>query len=281
VIVPAAQARPTLPPVRQSHSLMPLLFGERHLRRAARQCMRRRSSPGADRLTWAGYRNGFDARISALSEALREGSWKPSPARRVQLAMFTGKVFDLLIPTVQDRIVHRAMRNCIEPIMEERVFADFVSGYRPRRNRITAVAQAARHYAAGCHWVADVDVADVSGGGTVDEVVDWLSQWISDGTFLGRVRTALGDLPSPLVPGTGLAPLLINLRLVPVDAQLSGQRVVRFCDNYCVFTSSPREAADAYAAVERALERVGLRPAAGKSRVHDDMNPEDLFLIAG
>jgi len=195
--------------------------------------------------------------------------------------MFTGKVLDLLVPTVEDRIVHRAMRNCVEPILEERAFADFVSGYRPHRNRVTAVAQAAGHYAEGRRWVADVDVADVSGGGAVDEVVDWLSRWISDGTFLARVRTALGVLPAPLAPGTGLAPLLINLRLVPVDEQLSGRRVVRFCDNYCLFTASAPEAAAAHAAIESALLRVGLRPAPGKSRLHDDMNPEDLFLSAG
>jgi hypothetical protein len=260
---------------------MPLLFGERQLRRAARQCMRRLSSPGVDRLTWCGYRDGFAERISALSARLRDGSWKPGPARQVRIAMFTGKVLDALIPTVEDRIVHRAMRNCIEPILEERAFAGFVSGYRPRRNRITAVAQAARFYEQGRHWVADVDVADVSGGGTAEEVVDWLSRWVSDGTFLARVGTALGALPTPLAPGTGLAPLLINLRLVPVDEQLHGWPVVRFCDNYCVFTSSQAQARAAYAAVESALDRVGLRPAPGKSRVHGDMNPEDLFLIAG
>ena len=49
--------------------------------------------------------------------------------------MFTGKVLDLLVPTVEDRIVHRAMRNCVEPILEERAFADFVSGSDRRPGR--------------------------------------------------------------------------------------------------------------------------------------------------
>ncbi len=279
MIVPAAQAMPTVTP--QSHSLMPLLFGERHLRRAARQCMRRRSSPGADRLTWSGYRQGFDERIGLLSDRLRQGSWRPGPVREVPIVLFTGKVMMAVIPTVEDRIVQRAMRNCIEPVLEARAFRDFVSGYRPRRNRMTAVAQAAGYYARGCHWVADVDVRDVSGGASLDGVIGWLSRWITDGTFLSRVRTALADLPHPIVPGTGLAPVLINLRLVPVDGALACHQVIRFCDNYCLFTRTEADAVTAFAEVEGALAQIGLQPALGKSRVHGHMNPEDLFMIAG
>jgi RNA-directed DNA polymerase len=279
VIVPAAQAATTLAP--QSHSLMPLLFGQRHLRRAARQCMRRCSSPGADRMTWHGYRQGFDQRITLLAEQLRQGTWRPGPIRQVAVPTFASKVLMVAIPTVEDRIVHRAMRNCIEPVLEARAFREFVSGYRPRRNRITAVAQAARYYADSYGWVADIDVADVSGSASVEEVIGWLACWITDGTFLARVRTALVDLPSPIVPGTGLAPLLINLRLVPVDEALAHRRVVRFCDNYCVFTATDREAASAFTEAEDALAQIGLRPAPGKSRIHGHMNPEDLFMIAG
>lgn len=232
-------------------------------------------------MTWHGYRRGFDQRIARLSEQLREGAWRPGPVRRVPVQTFAGKVIAVAVPTVEDRIVHRAMRNGIEPVLEARALRDFVSGYRPRRNRVTAVAQAARHYADSYRWVADIDVADVSGGAGVEEVIDWLARWIADGAFLARVRTALADLPSPIVPGTGLSPLLVNLRLVPVDEALAHYRVVRFCDNYCVFTATEREAASAFTEAEQALGRIGLRPAPAKSRTHDHMNPEDLFMIAG
>jgi len=232
-------------------------------------------------MTWHGYRDGFDERIALLSDRLRQGSWRPGPLRQVPICRFSGKVMTAVIPTVEDRVVHRAMRNCIEPVLEARAFHDFVSGYRPRRNRITAVAQAARYFVDSYRWVADVDVADVSGGSSVDEVIDWLSRWITDGTFLARVRVALAELPHPIVPGTGLAPLLINLRLVPVDEQLAHLRVARFCDNYCAFTRTKADAAMAFEEIEHVLARIGLRPAPNKSRVHGHMNPEDLFMIAG
>ena len=260
---------------------MPLLTGQRALRRAARQCMRRCSSPGADRVTWHAYRQRLGGRLDALSGRLREGTWQPGPLRQVPIRTFAGKTLPMVIPTTEDRIVHRALRNAVEPVLEARAFADFVSGFRPRRNRLTAVAQAAGHYAAGCRWVADVDVADVSGGSSAEEVVGWLARWVHDGTFLARVHTALAALPFPIVAGTGLAPLLINLRLVPVDERLAGLRVVRFCDNYCVFAPTQAEAAAAFEEVRAALAAVGLAPSAAKSRVHGQMNPEDLFLITG
>lgn len=243
--------------------------------------MRRCSSPGADRVTWAVYRRGLDERLVALADRMRDGSWSPGPLRELTSTTFTGKRMPLAIPTVEDRIVHRAMRNAMEPVLEAEAFAGFVSGYRPGRNRLTSVAQAARYIEQGCTWIADVDVRAVSEGGSTEEVIGWLRCWIKDGTFLRRVRTALDVLPSPIVPGTGLAPLLINLRLVPVDLRLGHLRVVRFCDDYCLFANTRAEADAAFEAAAAALHVIGLSPSESKSRVHAVMNPEDLFLIAG
>ncbi len=260
---------------------MPLLSGERHLHRAARECMRRCSAPGADGMSWAAYRRGLADRIAALSAALREGSWRPGPLRPVDIITYTGKRFTAVIPTAEDRIVHRAMRAAVEPVLEERALADWVSGYRPGRNRITALRAAMAHLDAGRVAVADVDTEKVSAGCTAQDVTGWLAAYIADGTFLSRFLTALSALPEPVVPGTGLAPLLINLRLSRVDARLGGLAVVRFADNYCAFAATAASASAAFAVIGEALAAEGLRPHPGKSRIRVSANAEDLFLIAG
>ncbi len=283
-IVPAAQAGLSVSPGRrqvQGHSLMPLLYGERQLRRAARNCMRRGSARGADGVSWADYRQGLPARIAALSASLREGTWQPGPLRTVQITTYAGKTFPAVIPTTEDRIVQRAMRAAVEPILEDRAFPGWVSGYRPGRNRITALRAAMAHLDAGCTFAADIDVEQVTAGPSAQEVIGWLAAYVADGTFLSRVRTALSALPEPLMPGTGLSPILLNLRLSRVDARLRGLAVVRFADNYCAFAASETEAHAAFAVIGDALAAEGMRPHPGKSRIRAAANAEDLFLIAG
>jgi len=265
----------------QGHSLMPLLYGERQLRRAARACMRRGSARGADGVSWADYRQGLPARIAALSASLREGTWRPGPLRTIQITTYAGKTFPAVIPTAEDRIVHRAMRAAIEPVLEALAFPGWVSGYRPGRNRVTALRAAMAHLNTGRTVVADVDVERVTEGPCTQDVISWLAAYVADGTFLARVRTALSVLPEPLVPGTGLAPILLNLRLSRVDAQLGGLAVVRFADNYCAFTTSQAQARAEFGVISAALAAEGMRPHPGKSRIRAAANAEDLFLIAG
>ncbi|WP_199520306.1 reverse transcriptase domain-containing protein [Kitasatospora sp. MBT63] len=232
-------------------------------------------------MSWARFRTDMPGRLAELAEQLRAGTWQPSPVREVSITAYTGKEFTAVIPTVADRVVQRAMRNAIEPILEQRAFADWVSGYRAGRNRITALRDADRHLQAGYRWVADVDVRQTSAGSSAAEVTDWLAEHVADGTFLGHFRRVLEPLPYPIVPGTALAPLLINLRLSRVDAALAGRRVARFADNYCLFCQDAEQAREAMDAVTRSLSRCGLEPHPGKSQVRSGVNAEDLFLIAG
>ena len=290
-IVPATQAKPTLahseiatpatdPVSPQSHSLMPLL-SEKHLRRALRQCGRRSSSAGADGMTWADLRRQARGALPDLAAQLAAGTWRPGPLRELVIPTYSGKFMPTVIPTVVDRLVHRAVRNAVEPILETRAFAGWVSGYRPRRNRNTALRQAAEFLTCGYRCVADLDAAKVSEGVAVDEAVDWFAEYVYDGTFLRLLRTVLAGLPSPVVPGSGLAPLLINLRLSQVDRRLTGLRVVRFADNYCAFTETVSAAEETAWCISDALAAVRLEPNAAKSRIRREANAEDLFLIDG
>lgn len=283
-IVPAIQAQANVQdPVPASHSLMSFLIDTTHLAAAARKCMRRAAAPGADGITWAQYRQGFRGRLADLAQRLRAGRWEPGPLREVSLTSYTGKAFSAVIPTVEDRIVHQAMRRALDPILEHTILADWVSGYRPGRNRITALRQVDAYQAAGLRWVADVDVAQASASGTARQLTDWLAQHVYDGSFLRVFHRALAVLPTPLVPGSGLWPVLFQLRMSQVDTELNGLAVVRFADNYVVCTETEGAATTALEAVTAALAMAGLRPNLTKSgiRVPHLALAEDLFLIDG
>lgn len=283
-IVPATQAASTVAPNSPSaaaHSLMPFLIEPSHLKRAARECMRRASSPGADGMSWAVFRSGLRERLEELGGQLHDGSWRPGALRTSHVVAYTGKRIDTVIPTVRDRVVHRAMRRAIEPVLDASALAPWVSGFRRGRNRLTALRQAAAHLDQGRTWVVDIDVRQASAGAVTEEVVGWLAEHVHDGTFLARVRTALAALPDPIAPGCGLSPLLVNLRLSRADSRMRAYDVVRFADNYCVFVSDRREADEAYGALTEALAAVGLAPHRDKSRIRSSAHAEDLFLISG
>ncbi|MGP4112310.1 RNA-directed DNA polymerase [Streptomyces sp. 4N509B] len=259
----------------RSHTLMPLLTNVTHLKRAARQCMGRAGAPGADHVSWRAYRERLDDNLHALARALRDGSWTPSPPRTVSWTGW-GKRLTVVVPVVEDRIVHRALRNAAEPVLERDAYPPWLYGWRPRAGRPHAVAAAAAHLAAGRPWVVDIDIAAATAGAELDATVDGVAVHIQDGTYLRLLRRALAALPTPLTPGSGLTPMLTNLRLVPVDAQLHHLAVVRLTDNYTVFSPTPTAAADAWDLLVAALAEHALAPNRAKSRIWRP-NPEDLY----
>ncbi|MFV2198726.1 reverse transcriptase domain-containing protein [Nocardiopsis sp. LOL_012] len=260
------------------HSLMPLLTQTRWLKRAARACMRRGGAPGPDGLTWSHYREELDTRLDGLAERLADGTWAPVPPRLVSWPGW-GKELRVCVPTVEDRIVHRALRQAAEPVLDRDAYPPWLFGWRPRRGRVEAVAAAAAHLTAGRPWVADLDVAKVTSGAQTEEIITALAVHIYDGAFLAVMRTALNALPSPLYPGSGLSPMLTNVRLLGVDRHeaLRHLELVRLTDNYTAFTPTPTEAAEAMTALETALGEQGMRPHPEKSKVWRP-NPEDLYL---
>ena len=56
---------------------------------------------------------------------------------------------------------------------------------------------------------------------------------------------------------------------------------MRFADNYVAFGRTRAEAQEAFYAISDALLLLRLRPNGTKSRIREDANVEDLFLIGG
>ncbi|MEV0536759.1 reverse transcriptase domain-containing protein [Kitasatospora sp. NPDC050463] len=258
-----------------AHSLMRQVTDPQQLKRAARQCMGRTGAPGADGMSWKDFRQDMPHRLAELSRRLADGTWQPQPVRNITFDGW-GKQITIAVPTVTDRIVHRAMRAAAEPVLERDAYPEWMFGWRQRCGRPQAVAAAATHLRAGRTWVVDIDIAAATRGVGLEQAMDSVARFVYDGTYLALLRRVLAALPDPLSPGSGLSPMLTNLRMTPVDEALADLPAVRLTDNYTVFRSTRAEAEHAWQRVTAALTARGMRPAPAKSKIWQP-NPEDLY----
>ncbi len=144
-------------PERRFHALYDRVCRSDVLREAWRRVKGNRGAAGVDRMTLAEVEAyGVERMLGELQDALRDGSYRPAPVRRVTIAKSDGGRRPLGIPTVRDRVVQQATRLVVEPIFE----ADFLPvsyGFRPKRSATDAAERIRVAFPRGSVWVAEAD----------------------------------------------------------------------------------------------------------------------------
>src|SRR5665811_2026316 len=98
--------------------------------------------------------------LDEVTAALREGRWRPLPARRVFIPK-PGSLEKrpLSIPSVADRVVQAAVKIVLEPIFEADMLACSF-GFRPRRAAHDALQVLIDESWRGRRWVVETDIAN-------------------------------------------------------------------------------------------------------------------------
>jgi RNA-directed DNA polymerase len=266
---------------RKWHSLYDKVFALPNLEQAWKRVAENNGAAGTDKVTVKQFSENAAERLRQLSLDLRQKTYRPLAVRRFFIAKDAGGKRPLGIPTVRDRIVQQALRQILEPIFEG-VFSTRSHGFRPGRGSPTALNVVEQAIRSGYSWVVDADIASFFDTVDHEKLLTAVNEEIADGSVLRLIRYILTSgvqLPSlsesePTEQGTPqggpLSPLLANIFLHAFDTAITqrGYGLVRYADDFVIFTRSEGEAEAALAACREILEgRLGLVVHPEKTRV--------------
>jgi len=249
--------------------------------------LNRKGAGGVDGQSVAEFEEDLERRIADLWQRLRTGRYKAPPVRRVEIPKGQGKIRPLGIPTVEDRLLQRAVARILNTIYEQD-FLECSYGYRPGRNPHMALKALRDNVVTG--KVRHVYETDIRGYFTTINH-QWLRKMlalrIADPVITGLIGKWLraGVMENGVVarPQSGtpqggpISPILANVYLhyaldlwfeKRVRRQMQGEAyLTRFVDDFVGAFRYKRDAEKFDRKLKMRLERFGLSLAEEKTRM--------------
>jgi RNA-directed DNA polymerase len=229
------------------------ILNSRNLERSLRAVERNKGSGGIDDMQSDELRPFVNANRRLLVSRILEGSYQPSPVRKVEIPKDSGGVRMLGIPTVTDRMLQQAIYQWLSPMYEEEFDKDSY-GFRPGKNAHQAVLTAQGYLNEGYTWIIELDLEKFFDKVNHQKLMNLLSQKVKDKRTLLLINAYLksgileGGLVSQRIEGTPqgspLSPLLSNIMLDELDKKLRerGHKFVRYADDCSIYVRSEKSA---------------------------------------
>ncbi len=171
-------------------ALMEEVCERENLKQALRRVKANHGSPGIDGMTVEQLPGYLKVHWLKHREELRQGTYTPSPVRRVEILKPAGGMRKLGIPTVLDRFIQQAVLQVLQPRFDPS-FSNHSYGFRPGRSAHQAVAAAQAYIASGARYVVDLDIEKFFDRVNHDFLMGRLARRVTDTRMLKLIRAFL------------------------------------------------------------------------------------------
>jgi group II intron reverse transcriptase/maturase len=255
---------------------------------------RKDAAPGVDGQTAHDYGLTLWDNLEALLDRAKSGTYRAAPVRRVHVPKGTGtETRPLGIPTLEDKILQRAVVMALEPIYEQD-FRNCSFGFRPGRSAHQALqALWQQTMALGGCWLVEVDIRKffdtldhgqlrvllrqrVRDGVLLRLIDKWLQAGVLEGTELTypEAGTPQGGVISPLLANIYLHYVLDEWFEREVKPRLKGRAfLVRYADDFVMGFACEEDARRVLDVLPKRLGKYGLTIHPDKTRLVPFVRP--------
>jgi len=205
--------------------LMERVLASENVRRAWKRVKANQGAPGVDGMRIEDFAECARLNWSEIRQALREGTYRPQPVRRVTIPKPDGGERLLGIPTVMDRVIQQAIAQVLGPLFDPG-FSDSSFGFRPGRSAHGALRRVQAHTGDGYRIAVDLDLAKFFDTVQHDVLMARVSRKVRDKRLLALIGEYLraGVLVGDTIEATDIGtpqggpltpPTMVQKRAVP------------------------------------------------------------------
>jgi group II intron reverse transcriptase/maturase len=258
---------------------------------------RKNGATGVDGQTWHEYGENLEANLQSLLDRAKSGRYRAPPVKRVHIpkAGSPTQTRPIGIPTLEDKVLQRAVVMLLEPIYEQ----DFVQGsygFRPGRGAHQALERLWKETMnTDGGWVLEVDISKFFDTLDHGHLRQFVQHRVRDGVLLRLIGKWLnagvmeaGQLSYPesgSPQGGVISPLLANVYLhyvldiwfeQEVQPRLAGRAyLIRYADDFVIGFTNEKDAHRVKEVLPKRFGRYGLQIHPEKTRLVRFTKPKD------